>query len=177
MASLWCHSCAMDLTPYLLDLRQQLAAAAAPAGPEARDLAERLTAPLESAFRLALLDALSVAAAEITQELAPGSVEVRLRGRDPEFVVAHPPQGEVPAEAVVEEVAPAAADDAMTRINLRLGQDLKDRVEEAARTAGLSVNAWLVRAATTALATGSARRAPSPGPSRTGGDRYRGWAR
>lgn len=168
----------MELTPYLIDLRSQLLAAAEPAGPEARDLAERLAAPLESAFRLALLEALSVAAAEITQELAPGSVEVRLRGRDPELVVTPPPHAEAPPEAVVEAPsAPAGGEDAMTRINLRLGQDLKDRVEDAARTAGLSVNAWLVRAATGALATESTRRVPSPGPSRSGGDRYRGWAR
>ena len=80
----------MDLAPYVSDLRSQLAAAAETGGPEARDLAERLTATLESAFRLALLDALSVATAEITQELAPGSVELRLRGRDPEFVVVLP---------------------------------------------------------------------------------------
>ena len=35
-----------------------------------------------------LLEALSAAADEITRELAPGSVEVRLRAGDPEFVVA-----------------------------------------------------------------------------------------
>jgi len=80
----------MELTPYLTDLRSQLAAAAEPGGPEARDLADRLAATLESTFRLAMLDALSAATAEITQELAPGSVEVRLRGRDPEFVVQLP---------------------------------------------------------------------------------------
>ena len=91
----------MDLAPYLADLRDQLAAAAEPGGPEARDLADRLTAPLESAFRLALLDALSAATAEITQELAPVSVELRLRGRDPEFVVV------VPLEPAVAE-RPAA---------------------------------------------------------------------
>jgi hypothetical protein len=48
---------------------------------------ERLTVSMESAIRLALLEALSAAAGEITTEMAPGSVQVRLRGRDPEFVV------------------------------------------------------------------------------------------
>ncbi|MFN8167686.1 MAG: hypothetical protein U0S36_02760 [Candidatus Nanopelagicales bacterium] len=161
----------MDLTPYLDDLRTQLVTAAEPAGPEARALAERLTAALESSYRLALLDALSVAAAEITSELAPGSVEVRLRGRDPEFVVA------LPAPVEPAPVAPAPVhvpddDAAMTRINLRLDQVLKDRVEDAAKASGLSVNAWLVRAASAALATGT--------PTRTtprGGESYRGWVR
>ena len=37
-----------------------------------------------------LLDALSSAADEITRELAPGSVEVRLRGREPQFAVTPP---------------------------------------------------------------------------------------
>ena len=62
-----------------------LAVAAAAGGPDAEALADRLTAPLDSAIRLALLEALSDAAEEITRELAPASVDVRLRGRDPKF--------------------------------------------------------------------------------------------
>jgi hypothetical protein len=168
----------MDLAPYLSDLRSQLAAAAEPGGPEARDLADRLTSTLESTFRLALLDALSVATAEITQELAPVSVELRLRGRDPEFVVVVP-QGPAPAgRAAAEALAPPAPgdDEAMTRINLRLGQDLKDRVEDAARASGMSVNAWLVRAAAAAVAD----RPPAGSPVWTtarGSDHYQGWVR
>jgi hypothetical protein len=161
----------MDLTPYLDDLRTQLATAAEPAGPEARALAERLTAALESSYRLALLDALSVAAAEITSELAPGSVEVRLRGRDPEFVVALPAPVE-PTPAAPAPVHVPDDDAAMTRINLRLDQVLKERVEDAAKASGLSVNAWLVRAASAALATGT----PSRSTPR-GGESYRGWVR
>ena len=76
---------AMDITPYVSALRTELANAAELGGAEARALAERLTAPMESAFRLALLDALSAAADEITRDLAPGSVQLRLRGREPEL--------------------------------------------------------------------------------------------
>ncbi len=65
--------------------------AAEAGGDEARALAERLITPLDSATRLVLLEALSDAASEITQELAPGSVDLRLRGREPEFVVTQPP--------------------------------------------------------------------------------------
>ena len=68
----------MELGPYVETLRQELATAAAAGGEDARALAERLTAPLESGVRLTLLDALSAAAAEITRELAPGSVDVLL---------------------------------------------------------------------------------------------------
>ena len=69
----------MDLMPYVENLRRQLAVAAEAGGPDARALAERLTGALESAARLALLEALSAAADEITRDLAPGSVDVRLR--------------------------------------------------------------------------------------------------
>ena len=82
----------MDLTPYVENLRRELAVAADAGGEDARALAERLTAPLESAIRLMLLDALSAAADEITRELAPGSVELRLRGGEPEFVVTPAPR-------------------------------------------------------------------------------------
>src|SRR5262249_26628187 len=73
----------MDLTPYVNNLRQELAVAADAGGDDARALAERLTAPLESAVRLVLLDALSTAAAEITRGLPPGPVHLRLPGRAP----------------------------------------------------------------------------------------------
>src|SRR6476469_4709420 len=90
----------MDLTQYVEKLRRDLAVAADAGGEDARALAERLTAPLESAIRLTLLEALSAAADEITRDLAPGSVEVRLRGREPGFVVTPPP-----AEQPFEETA------------------------------------------------------------------------
>src|ERR1022692_2063890 len=77
----------MDLRPYVETIHRQLADAAEAGGDEARALAERLAAPLDSSIRLALQDALGAAAEEITRELAPGSVELRIRGRNPEFVV------------------------------------------------------------------------------------------
>jgi hypothetical protein len=172
----------MDLTPYVSTLRQELAVAADAGGDDARALAERLTAPLESAVRLVLLDALSAAAAEITRDLAPGSVDLRLRGREPSFVVTPPP-----AEQPFEEPAPTAADapppatpegeeGAAARISFRLTEYLKGRIEEAAAQAGLSVNAWLVRAAAAALESGDPGYRASRRASRAG-QRYTGWVR
>lgn len=189
----------MDLTPYVGKLRQELAVAAEAGGGEARALAERLTAPLDSATRLTLLEALSAAADEITRDLAPGSVEVRLRGSDPAFVVTPPPE---PEDADFERAGegsikdslirmgevmtgvrpPAESPDAdegggTSRINFRPPQHLKARIEEAATREGLSVNAWLVRAAAAALEAGGQaaawprRRAPRSG------QRYTGWVR
>ena len=170
----------MELHPYIEELRQELLVAAAAGGDEATRLAERLVAPLDASVRLVLLDALAAAAAEITSELAPGSVELRLRGRDPEFVVtpaieehadlepARPPS---PADAGVE------ADDGTTaRVTLRLPEALKQKVEDAAARDGASVNAWLVRTLAGALDGGTppsrpAHRAPSSG------QRFTGWSR
>lgn len=146
----------MDLMPYVENLRHELAVAAATGGEEAGALAERLAAPLESAARLTLLNALSAAMDEVTSELAPGSVDVRLRGNDPEFVVTPPPfaPSEVRKPAPVPVPAPLPADgdeSATARVNFRLPAHLKARAEEAAGQEGLSVNAWLVRAVATAL--------------------------
>ncbi|WP_407547756.1 hypothetical protein QOM21_02035 [Streptomyces sp. Pv4-95] len=175
----------MDLTPYVDNLRQELAVAADAGGDEARALAERLTAPLESATRLTLLNALSAAMGEVTRELAPGSVDVRLRGLDPEFVVTSPPAPEPFPETQAPANAPAApappppadADDgAMARINFRLPAHLKGRAENAAAAEGLSVNAWLVRAVSTALDGGE--HTSSPGRSSNSGSRgFTGWVR
>jgi HicB family len=166
----------MDLATYVNNLREQLAVAADAGGNEARTLAARLTAPLESATRLVLLEALSAAADEITRELAPGRVEVRLRGGEPEFVVDPPPSEE--AFTDIGTRGPSSAPEledteerGTARLNLRLPETLKRRIEDAAGAEGLSLNTWLVRAAGAALDAGGSRRGPS------GGDRYTGWIR
>src|SRR5215217_8105698 len=156
----------MELTSYVETLRRDLAVAAEAGGEDARALAERLTAPLESSIRLMLLDALSAAAADITRELAPGSVELRLRGGEPEFVVSAAPADEPPAP-------PAEEDGPMARINLRLPEQLKAAAEQAAARERLSVNAWLVRAVASA-ATGP--EAARPRGCRMG-QAYTGWVR
>ncbi|MER7000285.1 hypothetical protein [Streptomyces sp. NPDC000410] len=177
----------MDLTPYVDRLRQELAVAAETGGEEARALAERLTAPLDSAARLTLLTALSAAMSEVTRELAPGSVDVRLRGADPEFVVTLPPapvQEEAPPRAEVAAPlapppVPEGDDGASARINFRLPAHLKARLEEAAGREGLSVNAWLVRATAAALDP-AARPAAAPAAAADrarGGRGFTGWVR
>ena len=174
----------MELTRYVDDLQHRLATAAEAGGDDARRLAERLTAPLDAAVRLVLLDALSFAAGEISAELAPGSVDVRLRGGEPEFVVALPePEAGTRADLPVTPAAPtlpsppapAEGDDgATTRTTLRLPDQLKAQVEVAAARDGLSVNTWLVRAVAAALEQIPA--APTTVP-RRGGTRVTGWVR
>ncbi|MEO6082382.1 MAG: YlcI/YnfO family protein [Umezawaea sp.] len=157
----------MDLSTHVDNLGRELALLAETGGEDARALVERLSGSLESAIRLTLLETLSAAADEITLDLAPGSVELRLRGRDPNFVVTLPPS-EQPADDVdpparVEEVAAVSEEGATTRINVRLPEQLKAAIEEAAASEGRSVNAWLVRAASAALQQPDRARQPEPG--------------
>ena len=144
----------MDITPYVESLRRDLLAAAEAAGPEAREATERLAFALDPAARLALMEAVSQAAAEITAEMPAGGVDVRLNGRELDFVV-HAPQA-APAEAAAPAPAPAdeTEDDGnVARITLRIPESVKTRAEELAARSGHSLNTWLVnvvRAATRA---------------------------
>jgi hypothetical protein len=158
-------------------LRRELALAAGAGGEEARALADRLTASLESAVRLMLLEALSAAADEITRELAPGAVELRLRAGEPDFVVTPAPADEPDAPDLDAQplLAPPEGDEGATaRINLRLPEQLKLGVEQAASRERLSVNAWLVRLAAAATAQNDADRRSSRHGGRVG-DAYKGW--
>jgi hypothetical protein len=162
----------MELDRYADRLRSQLAAVADAGSDETRALAERMSTALEPAIRLALLELLAEAAGEISRELAPGSVDVRLRGHDPELVVARPPEAAAsPAPKQAEPDASSDDESATFRTTLRLPERLKSRVEQAAAAEGSSVNTWLVRAVTAALESDGRRAAP-----RTG-DRFTGWVR
>lgn len=180
----------MNLGLYVENIHRQLEVAAEAGGDDARELAERLVAPLDAAIRLTLQDVLAAAVEEITTELAPGSVELRLRGRDPEFVVTPPPvdptedlaEGDDPtlsgwpATGVAPHASTEGDEGTLSRINLRMPENLKARIEHAAGSEGLSVNGWLVRAATAALErTDVARRRERRAPQ--GAQRYTGWAR
>ncbi|MGA1838571.1 toxin-antitoxin system HicB family antitoxin [Herbiconiux sp. 11R-BC] len=184
----------MELERYVIELRRQLASAASGAGAEARAIAEQLSLSLDAATRLVLLEALSDAAGEITREIAPGSVEVRLRGRDPEFAISVPAQpafversataeaetqragaeGETAPLASVEAQGESRDDTSTSRTTLRLPDQLKARVEKAAANDGLSLNTWLVRAIAGSLEPKSRRAAQRE--SRTN-NTFTGWAR
>jgi hypothetical protein len=170
----------MQITGHVEELQRQLAAAAGAGGTASAEVAARLAAALEPAARLTILEALSEAAGEITRELAPGSVDVRLRGREVDFVVARP-GAEISATAAnasgpvsIASASAAAsvddADDATARTTLRLPDSLKVRAEAAAAAEGLSLNTWLVRAVTAALDP------TSDAPARMSAS-YTGWVR
>ncbi|MEU0932407.1 MULTISPECIES: Arc family DNA-binding protein [unclassified Embleya] len=168
----------MELREYVEALRDELVAASAAGDTETRAVAERLVAPLESAVRLTLLKVLSAAVDEISRDLAPGSVDLRLRGMDPSFVVTAPPSDGGPAGDDPAETGDAASDwltgalggprsGATARINFRPPEEMKEQIEKAASSQGISVNTWMVRASAAAL-TNSRR-------SQRGKQQFNGW--
>jgi len=137
----------MDITPYVDNLRRDLAAAAEAGGPDIAQAAERLALALDPSARLALMEAISQAASEITAEMPAGSVDVRLNGRELDFVVHHeaasapvpPPPPPPPTPEEIEE------EGGLARITLRIPESVKTRAEERAARAGDSLNTWLVK--------------------------------
>ncbi|MBA3233795.1 MAG: toxin-antitoxin system HicB family antitoxin [Propionibacteriales bacterium] len=181
----------MDITQFVEALRRDLTQAAEVGGEEIRAAADRLTLALDPAVRLTLMDALSEAASEITNELQGTSVEVRLKGREPVFVV----HGEAAGAGMPQPPAPPApstpadpdddeADETVARITLRLPESLKAKAEELAAQRGQSLNTWLVNAAR-AAASGSTVNINintpfgpgAPGRNRSSNKRIQGWVR
>ena len=182
MAPTVCDSDAMQLDRHLDRLRDRLALVAEGDQEHEARAAQRLIASLDDSVRLMLLDVLAAAAAEMTRELAPRSVELRLRGADPEFVVsaaAERPEGGGDAPSTGGALAGGderAGGEGTARINLRLPEALKARVEQSAEQEGLSSNAWLVRAVTAAVDRGRSGAGGDQGTPR-GGQHYTGWGR
>lgn len=170
----------MKLEPYVDTLVRELLTTADAGGEDVRKIAERLTAALDAATRLVLLEALSAAAGEITLELVPGSVDLRLRGRDPEFVVTLPPSEVLPDQPGDfadggPPPMPAGEEGGTARMTLRLTEQMKLRIEEAAGRDGLSVNAWLGRVIAAALRPKEREHHSGRGP--PAGRRFTGWVR
>lgn len=170
----------MDLSEYAESLRRELTSITKFAGEDIARAAEMISETLDSSVRLALLDVLSAAAEEITTSLDGATIDVRLTGTQPEFVVNLPHD---PADAGFEAGGDAGDEAGSARVTLRLSESLKARVETAAVSAGVSVNAWLVRAISRSLESppgaGRPPRPPfPPPPGRKGpGKRYTGFAR
>jgi hypothetical protein len=143
----------MQLSPHLAQVQEQLRAAAALGDERTREIADALAGAAAPAMRFALLSAVAAAADEITAALldfpAAPAVAVRLDGDD----VAVDVRSTEP-EPAVEELRRDEGD-ATARISLRLSDSLKSDIDAAAERDGVSVNTWLVRAASAALRPGT----------------------
>lgn len=143
----------MDLRPLTRSVQEQLAASAAVGDESTQRAAQLLSVSLEPALRIMLQDALSQVAADVSAEIAPGRVELALRGGEVDVQVvppsapsaAPPPAPPAPpAPSDPEEEGPGDASAA--RVTFRPPQELKSRLEQAAAEQDFSLNSYLVRA-------------------------------
>ena len=165
VTSLWCHACVMNITRHVELLQNQLTIAAAAGDDTSRDVAARLVAALEPAARVAILDVLTESSAELTSVIAPASIDVRLRGRDVDFIVEGLSGADAEADTSGAEFGPDGGGpgpdgeigheeegglefegESTSRTTLRLPDSIKARAEKTAKSEGISLNAWLVRA-------------------------------
>jgi hypothetical protein len=152
----------MDLSKYVSQLREDLASAAAAGDEQTQRTAALLGAAIEPAARLAVMNALSDLAAEVTEALGDRVVEVRLDGRDVRVAVSADPAADEPepepADGPFAGFGPRGfggfGGDAgdISRVTLRLVEQIKNQAEQAAANQGMSLNSWVAQAVQGALA-------------------------
>ncbi|MBA2308104.1 MAG: toxin-antitoxin system HicB family antitoxin [Pseudonocardiales bacterium] len=176
----------MDVTTYVTALREDLAAAAAAGDEQARRTAALLGAAIEPAARLAIMNALSDLAAEVTAALGDRVVEVRLDGRDVKVAVSEPAAEEPHEEPGNSRFGPgfggrdfggADLGGDISRMTVRLVEQMKAQAERAAASQGMSLNAWVSQAVQGALGKPGRGGHPRGGDWNPPGDsrRVRGW--
>lgn len=139
----------MQLSNHIEALLADLQAAGSLGDEAVAQAAQRLSEALQASARLRLLDLLSEATLEISDQLPSGHVEIRLAGQEPSLVYVEEREG-------ADEAPP---DDGLTaRITLRLPDALKTAIDAAAAREGLSANTWLVRELKRAVHRGMAHK-------------------
>jgi hypothetical protein len=171
----------MDLSQYVNQLREDLASAAAAGDEQTRQTAALLGAAVEPAARLALMNALADLASEVTAALGDRVVEVRLDGRDIRVAVtgeSEPEPEPEPASGSPFRGFGGADSGDISRITLRLVEQIKGQAEQAAAAKGMSLNSWVAQAVQGALSGNGPHRKgrrPEGGPDDRDGRRLRGW--
>ncbi|GAA3241210.1 toxin-antitoxin system HicB family antitoxin [Pseudonocardia petroleophila] len=165
----------MDISQYVTRLREDLASAAAAGDEQTQRTAAVLGAAIEPAARLAMMNALSDLAAEVTAALGDRTVDVRLDGRDVRVVVSpdtHPAPEPEPRPRGFGGGGFGGADAGdISRITLRLVEQIKNQAEQAASSQGVSLNSWVAQAVQGAL-HGNQGGGARPGRD---GHRIQGW--
>ncbi|RJQ80035.1 toxin-antitoxin system HicB family antitoxin [Amycolatopsis panacis] len=144
----------MDLTPYLANLREDLANTASAGDEQTRRTAALLSSALEPSARLVLMNALADLAAEVTAALPGQVVDVRLDGRDVRVVVtgeAEPPSSGPTPPSPPPPPSPLIDGGDISRITLRLVEQMKSQAEQAAAAQGISLNSFVAQAVQGAL--------------------------
>jgi hypothetical protein len=172
----------MDLSQYVSRLREDLASAASAGDEQTRQTAALLGAAIEPAARLAIMNALADLASEVTAALGDRVVEVRLDGRDIRVAVSGEPTPEPEPEPQPAAEGPfrglGGDGGDISRITLRLVEQIKGQAEQAAAARGMSLNSWVAQAVQGALAGGGPHRKgrrPDGDQGDRDGRRLRGW--
>jgi hypothetical protein len=141
----------MDTTAALARLETALLEPLALAGgdPAVEAAARTLRTNLSPAVHRLALDLAEQAAAEVSAQLAEYDVDVVLHAGEPSLVLRPHERAQRPPERDLDDGA---------RLTLRLPGSLKADIDDAARTAGMSVNAWLVDALARAVQRSGRRR-------------------
>lgn len=133
----------MDLTRYTARIRDDLVAAAALGDEKTQATADALAHAVENSARLALLAALSDLADTVTTELGDRTVRVSLHGTEATVEVRRNPAHDNPSfEEMTGDIS---------RVTLRLVEQVKSRAEEAAAQSGQSLNSWMAGVVSGAL--------------------------
>lgn len=175
----------MDIDVHVDTLNRELTAAMSNGDRDTERAGRLLTQILGGAARIGALDLLSEAAEEVTAALAeagqPAEVQLRLTGHEARLVVtatstAPDQTDEADDEPPMETIAALDAGDGETaRFTLRMPDQLKLNVEQAAGKEGISVNTWIVRAIAQWRGQTKPRRVPASPNS--GIARIRGYSR
>ncbi|WP_326602523.1 hypothetical protein [Rhodococcus sp. PD04] len=137
----------MDIDKYTSAITDSVISAAELGDEQTRRTAAALATAIAAPVRLAVLAALSDMANEISDELGDRTVTVRLDGTDAVLAVhseTAPPQ-EDPTPSFEEMTGD------ISRVTLRLVEQIKTKAEEAAQQSGLSLNSWMAQAVQGAL--------------------------
>lgn len=143
----------MQLSLTIDGLRADVAALSELGDEATARLGERIASALGPAATMRLLDLLGQVALEVSAQLDGAHAELRVAGDDVSLVIVGEAEPEPPAAAA----GGAEGGDLSARLTLRLPEQLKARVEEAADREGTSTNSWVVRVLGRAVTGGGTR--------------------
>jgi hypothetical protein len=138
----------MNIDAYTDAIADSVTNAAELGDEQTRRTAAALATAIAAPARLAVLSALSDLASEISEQLGDRRVTVRLDGTDAVVEVHDGPAPEV------EDTPPPTFEEMtgdISRVTLRLVEQIKTRAEEAAAQNGVSLNSWVGQAVQGAL--------------------------
>jgi len=127
----------MQLSKTVEGLQEDISKLAGLADDAVAEALSRLATAMAAPATMRLLDLLGEAAMEVSAQLSGARVELRISGRDADLVYLE--ESSSPSEAELGE-------DQSARISLRLPEQLKADIEQAAAREGVSTNTWIVRA-------------------------------